>query len=158
MMLIRFAKIEDLPSCHEIDKLCDYYDYGTSNNIFQKTIKSNQLIICIRNGQLVGYIRFGFIWQDELPFVEMVRVIPEQRKVGIGSLLVENLVEHCKTKQYEYLISSTAKSNTRSQTFHEKLGFVNIGEVKLMSDKDPEIFFRLSVTNLSKQVNSSSLL
>lgn len=139
---IKNGELKDIEACHLIDKEDDFFDYGTWDETFKRAVERNQLIVAEIDGQIVGYLRYGFIWDLELPFVEMMRVLPNKRKLGIGRKLMEALIHVAKANEFTELISSTGANNKDSQSFHKKIGFKEIGKLPLIKDDHEEIFFR----------------
>ncbi len=145
-MKIHLAKIEDIEGIIELDKSDDYYDFATSPRILLRAIERGQLLICISEEEkIIGYIRYGFLWDLETPFIEMIRVLPSLRRKGIAELLIQNLVNKLKNEdeKYDNLISALNSTNEISKKFHEKMGFKQIGKIDLEKEGLTELFYRL---------------
>ena len=139
---IEYATLEDVSACHKIDEQDDFYDYGTWEESFKRAVERDELLIAQLGEEIVGYLRFGFIWDLELPFIEMLRVLPKSRKLGVGRKLVQELIRVCEEKEFSGLVSSTGENNKVSIEFHKRLGFKEIGKLQLIENDNEEVFFR----------------
>ena len=85
------------------------------------------------NGRLVGYImcktEYGFSNFKKLGFVKKghvvsVAVLEEQRKKGIGRVLVEEGIAGTKIKKADELYLEVRCSNNEAVRLYEKIGFI----------------------------------
>ena len=85
------------------------------------------------NGRLVGYImcktEYGFSNFKKLGFVKKghvvsVAVLEEQRKKGIGRVLVEEAIAGTKIKKADELYLEVRCSNNEAVRLYEKIGFI----------------------------------
>lgn len=139
---INFANPEDIGEYTKIDK-----DMGfvTAPLVNQKAIEDNRVLVAKQGLELIGYLRYGYIWDEEMPFIQMVRVKVDARGQGVGRKLIEKLIEFLESKKVKYLLSSTDKSNENALKFHQSLGFEIVGELNINTDGIPELFLRKSL-------------
>jgi L-amino acid N-acyltransferase len=84
-------------------------------------------------GSLIGFASYGTFraWPAYKYSVEhSVYVAPGQQGQGVGTLLMERLVESATLQQLHALIGGIDASNASSIAFHQKLGFVHAGTIK----------------------------
>jgi L-amino acid N-acyltransferase len=84
-------------------------------------------------GTLLGFASYGSFrgWPAYKYSVEhSVYVGREQRGRGVGSALMQRLIQSAVEQQVHTLIGGIDASNTDSVAFHEKLGFVHAGTIK----------------------------
>jgi ribosomal protein S18 acetylase RimI-like enzyme len=105
-------------------------------------VEHGRMLVARRDEQIVGYLRYGFFWDGELPYIQMLRVTPSQQRSGIGRRLVAYLEASSSAAGLEWLLSSTEETNYTSTAFHEALGFVRCGTLDINRDGTPEVFFK----------------
>lgn len=142
MSNIRFATKDDIQKIVALDKSDDYYDFYTLPEILQRAIEREQLLVYLEENKITGYIRHGFLWDLELPLIEMIRVLPDKRGTGVATKLIQALIEKLISEDYESIVSSLNSTNTVSINLHEKLGFKEIGKLNLIPEEKEEIFYR----------------
>jgi ribosomal protein S18 acetylase RimI-like enzyme len=131
---ISHATAEDVPGCHAVDASFDL-GFETNDAVFRRAIAQQQLLVCKEGtGQVVGYLRWGYFWDDEVPYIQMIRIIESYRRQGIGRRLVLQVHARVKEQGAHYLLSSTDESNIDSMDFHERLGFEECGVLELPGD------------------------
>lgn len=125
------ATSADIDGCHRVDRSFDL-GFETPDAVFRRALERQQLIVCKdASGQVVGYLRWGYFWDDELPYIQMIRILEPYRRNGIGSRLVHHVEAHVKELGATYLLSSTDESNADSMAFHDRLGFEDCGVLNL---------------------------
>lgn len=72
-------------------------------------------------------------------FIELVRVAPSARRLGVASRLIESV---SRDRRSSKLFTSTNLSNTSMQTLLGSLGWTSAGIVYGLDDDDPELFYR----------------
>ena len=110
----------------------------------KKAITNHKIRVVLEDQKLVGFIWFSI--SESMPFgvdygpygkkyayISYVFVSTEFRAKGIGKALYENLASYCKENKIDELICDVYENNSKSVSFHEKLGFSSF--VKLYSKK-----------------------
>lgn len=95
------------------------------------------VVLAEENSAVVGYAAFDYHFFDRC-FIEHLIVAPEHRRRGIGSRLVEAVLERCESPD---LFTSTNSTNTNMQGLLAGLGFEKCGEVDHLDPGDPEWFY-----------------
>jgi L-amino acid N-acyltransferase len=84
-------------------------------------------------GQLLGFASYGIFraWPAYKYSVEhSVYVHKDHRGKGIGSGLLQELIETAKEHQYHVMVGGIDVTNPTSIALHEKLGFVHAGTIR----------------------------
>jgi ribosomal protein S18 acetylase RimI-like enzyme len=134
-MTIRTVEINDFQWLKENDK-------HISEKTLETKIKNKEILVVEEDGKMVGWLRYGLFW-DNIPFMNMLFLLEEHRKKGIGKKLVKYWENNMKKNGYRNVLTST-QSNEEGQHFYRKMGYTEIGGFKFK--KDPyEIIFQKGV-------------
>lgn len=93
------------------------------------------VLVAEADGVVVGYTTWtGFRGGDRFPgyrqTVELtIHVAGDQHGRGVGRVLLEALVERARTEGIHVLVAAVDADNEGSITFHERLGFVEVGRM-----------------------------
>ncbi|MEP5611761.1 MAG: arsinothricin resistance N-acetyltransferase ArsN1 family B [Cyclobacteriaceae bacterium] len=86
-----------------------------------------------QNQEILGYT-YATQWKPRAAYERTVEttvyVHPEEFGKGVGNQLYKALLEQLKNSGYHAIIGGIALPNEPSISLHEKLGFVNVGELK----------------------------
>ncbi len=136
---ITFASPEDQEGCEQIDKMMGF---ETVSAVHKRAIAEGRTLVARDEGRVIGYLCYGFLWDGELPLIQMIRIAPEVRRRGVGKALIMALEQHLRQQQFSYLLSSTDDTNNNSLRFHQSLGFVACGRLAINEDGTQEIFLK----------------
>jgi GNAT superfamily N-acetyltransferase len=90
------------------------------------------------DGTIVGFVVSGqSFFSNE--FIELVRVLPTARRLGVASYLLETVSRHRRSPK---LFTSTNLSNAAMQAVLGRLGWSSVGIVYGLDDGDPELFYQ----------------
>ena len=120
-MICRRMTKDDIDGVYKIEKI-SFADPWSKESI--RTELKNPLsnyIVCERDGVIVGYLGVWFIIDEA--HITNVAVDPSHRKAGIGSSLIEKLVEDCKKSNIKSITLEVRKSNIIAQNLYRKYGF-----------------------------------
>ena len=165
---VRSAKKEDLQAIleiinFEIANSTTVYDYTARTTETQltwfkrKEEEKMPVIVAEMNGTVVGYGTFGIFrpWEGYLHSIEhSLYVSNDSRGLGIGKLLMSELIRHARTIGYHTMIAGVDASNRDSYEFHKKFGFVEIGvfkEIGYKFDRWLNLIFMQLILNTSNQ-------
>lgn len=128
-----------IKGCSEVDK---QMGFSTKSSVFQEAVKNKRLIIAKVGSRIIGYLRYGYLWEHKLPYVQVIRVIKTFRSKGVGRELLQTAGTILKKLGFPYILSSTDQDNLTSLSFHKRLGFEKIGvlEFPLSFQNQPEVF------------------
>ena len=130
---------EDISGCKFVDI---QMGFTTDDKVFVKSTEDGRLLVAESGNQIIGYIRYGYLWDDEVAVLQMIRVLPEERGKGVGRELVQSVEEVLKKHGVRQLLSSTDESNDNSYKFHKSLGFKECGDLDINGDQLKEVFFK----------------
>ncbi len=105
------------------------------------------------DGRVLGYC-YAHLWKERAAYSKTLETTVYLHKDathrGIGSLMVNHLVDLCREQGYHALIACITEGNEASVRMHEKLGFRQVSEYKEVGRKfgewlgvvDLELLFR----------------
>lgn len=141
-IVIRNVKFEDLRSVSEIIVESwktayrgivadEYLDSLTVDQNYEKIIKDyteNEFIVAERDNEVVGFCRYGFenAYVETFPDVDCelhaLYVKPNCKEVGIGTKIINYVINEFKVKGYKKMILWCFKDNYPARMFYEKMG------------------------------------
>lgn len=130
---IRVAGAEDLGF------LCDH-DAHVSRDELERIVLQGRVLLAEHDGLPVGWLRWGLFW-DQIPFMNLIHVLPQFRDAGIGSDLISSWEERCRSGGSESVMTST-QANERAQHLYRKHGYVDRGCLLLPGEPLEIIFFK----------------
>ena len=129
-IITRFADINDYLWLCEHDKHI--------SEKYLKKIDNKEIYVAEINGKIIGWLGFNLFW-DNIPFMNMIFLLEEFQKMGIGKKLAKHWEEEMKLKGYTNILTST-QTNEEAQHFYRKLGYKEIGGFKYFDDPYEIIF------------------
>jgi ribosomal protein S18 acetylase RimI-like enzyme len=117
-VLFRYGNSGDLKWLIQRDKHVD-------STVLKEKLKKKEIIIIMESGTIIGWLRFGFFW-DEIPFMNMLFIIEEYRRRGIGRNAVLFWESEMAGMGYRFVLTSTL-SHEEAQHFYRKLSYRDIG-------------------------------
>ena len=130
-MEIRYAKPVDI-------ELISKYDEHVSKEELRNVIAMKRIILLFIGGKFEGWLRFNLFW-DNIPFMNLLFILEEQRGKGYGKKLVE-FWEHEMAKQGYKFVMTSSLSDEQGQFFYRKLGYTDRGGL-VLPDEPLEIIF-----------------
>ncbi|MBN2354263.1 MAG: GNAT family N-acetyltransferase [Spirochaetales bacterium] len=129
-MEIRFATAADFGALRRLD-------YRVAPDHLSDKIGRREIIVAFED-DVVGWLRFGLFW-DSIPFMNLLFLLDEFRGKRIGTRLVGFWESEMKKRGFQRVMTST-QSNETAQHFYRKLGYTEIGGMKL-PEEPFELFF-----------------
>ncbi|MEZ4811549.1 MAG: N-acetyltransferase family protein [Allomuricauda sp.] len=141
---IRFAESRDVQSIleivnHEILNSTVLYDYQERSYEqqlawFEKKLQDNMpIIVAEKDNKVIGFGTYGIFrpWDAYRSSVEhSIYVNHQARGMGVGKLIMTELIRLAKEQGYHTMIAGVDGSNKGSYDFHKKFGFQEIGTFK----------------------------
>ncbi len=132
-MNINNIKIEKMTAEHidglvKIENECfskPWTHSGFENELINDTAN---FLVAVYNNIEIGYIGFHIILDEG--YIANIAVLPEFRKCGAASVLLENAVKICREKSLVFLSLEVRKSNEKAISLYSKFGFELVGERK----------------------------
>lgn len=137
-IVVRFANQNDLEACF-------VFDHSDRQDIIENKINMNEIILAERNGEIIGYLKLEYIW-SKLPYLSLILLNSEFRGRGIGTLMLNYLVDFLKMNEYDTLLSSSQVNEAEPQMWHRKKGFEECGILNGINEGGiGEVFFKLDL-------------
>jgi GNAT superfamily N-acetyltransferase len=133
-MIIRYAGNNDYAWLKKHDK-------HINGEILKMKINLREIYIAQENNETIGWLRYN-LFQDEIPFMNMLYLLENYRKKGIGKKLVEHWENEMRNKGYKNVLTSTL-SNENAQHFYRKTGYTEIGGFKYFEEPYEIIFHKI---------------
>jgi len=105
-----------------VEKLC--FTIPWSKNAFIQELKSNKFskyVSAIVDSRVIGYAGMWQIFDEG--HITNIAVHPEFRKTGVGTMLLEKLIEISRKNGIEKLTLEVRESNIAAKTLYFKYGF-----------------------------------
>ncbi len=102
-------------------------------------VSTGRVMVVEVDGGPVGFLRWGLFW-DQVPFMNLLWVLPARRGRGAGTALVHAWEEVQAAGGHELVLTSTM-SDERSQHLYRRLGYVDSG-VLLLPGEPAELILR----------------
>lgn len=128
----RVATTADLPLLRDVD-------LHIAAEVLADVVSLGRVMVAEVAGEGVGFLRWGLFW-DQVPFMNLLWVLPGSRSRGIGTALVDAWEGSCLAAGHEWVLTSTM-SHERSQHFYRRLGYVDTGAL-LLPGEPAELILR----------------
>jgi|TARA_A200000113_G_C8824955_1_gene341789 phosphinothricin acetyltransferase len=145
--MIRKAKETD---AHAIALIYNHYIVHSTTTFEEKEVNGQLILerlnkskkhpwwVYEQEGVVLGYA-FSTKWKPRSAYrftVESsVYVAPKQQQKGIGTLLYSKLINALKKEGFRIILAGISLPNDQSISFHEKLGFQKVGQLKSVGYK-----------------------
>jgi ribosomal protein S18 acetylase RimI-like enzyme len=133
-MIIRYANNNDYLWLFE-------HDNHISETILKNKINNKEIYVVEKNEKIIGWLRYNLFW-DNTPFMNMIYVLEEYQKMGIGKILVKYWEDEMKQNGYNNVLTST-QYNEEAQHFYSKIGYKEIGKFKYLNDPYEILFQKI---------------
>ena len=116
--MIRYAAEKDF-------ELLSKYDKHICETELKNCIKTKRILLIFHNDVFFGWLRYNLFW-DNTPFLNMLYILEDYRKQGLGSLLLEHWENQMQIQGYETLMTSTLVHEDAIH-FYMKYGYQVVG-------------------------------
>jgi ribosomal protein S18 acetylase RimI-like enzyme len=131
-MEISYAQEHDFETLQQLD------GHISSEVLLQKINNEEILIAKNKDGLLLGFLRYNYFW-DSIPFMNMLQIIPSERRKGLGRKLVTFWEVEMEKKGHTLVLTST-QSDEDAQHFYRKLHYKEKGSFVLPNEPLEIIF------------------
>ncbi len=128
----RLASTSDLYFLGEVDR-------HVSPEVLIDVVSAGRVMVVDVNGLPVGFLRWGLFW-DQVPFMNLLWVLPDWRGRGVGTALVDAWEKSQLIAGHNMVLTSTVSAET-SQHLYRRLGYVDSGAL-LLPDEPAELLLR----------------
>jgi ribosomal-protein-alanine N-acetyltransferase len=137
-IIIRKMSYNDLPQVHAIEKKCFSTPWSINAFKYEITYRHAILKVAVLNNQIIGYVCLRTIL--DVTHVSNLAVLPEFRRRGIGSMLLQDALQELKHSGIEtnLVTLEVRESNIAAIRLYEKFGFKIIGRRIGYYQKPPE--------------------
>ncbi len=124
-MLIRDMTADDLDEVYELETAC--FSHPWTKNMFagELTQTTTTYMVAEKDGKIVGYM--GMYQALDEGNVTNIAVLPEYRRLGIASALLNSFINLCIDKKLCFLTLEVRKSNIGAISLYKKFGFTEVG-------------------------------
>lgn len=136
--MVRIATVRDAEQLSVLNDEFNGKDETTIDNIRNSIINNKQEVVIVadENGVLVGFVcvqlKKSFCYNEYMPEIMEVYVVPAYRKKGIASEMISFAENYCTQNyplhKYELL---TGKKNIVAQSVYGKLGYIDDDKLHL---------------------------
>ncbi len=125
---VRSARPSDAESISLIEKSC--FSHPWSRNLIELEIENSSAVFLVAedNGMLLGYVSGQHV-ADEF-YVSNLAVREECRGLGIGTMLMGQLIDIARERGCAFITLEVRVSNQKARSLYESLGFHALGERK----------------------------
>ncbi|MGQ9470002.1 MAG: ribosomal protein S18-alanine N-acetyltransferase [Nitrososphaerales archaeon] len=123
-LMLRRCKEKDLNQVLKIERICFKHPYDYSTFLYFLMREPDGFYVAEENGRIIGYVISSVISGKGI--IISIAVIPEFRRKGIGSKLMEESLNFL-SKKVDYVELQVRISNIEAISFYKKLGFKEIG-------------------------------
>lgn len=139
---VRFARPTDLDDCIALDHPT------MPAEVIERKIAQREIIVAEKAGRLVGYLCLEYLW-SLVPYIALIWVVEDQRRQGIGKVMLHYLENVLREQGHTALYSSSQANEPEPQAWHRHVGFQECGFIAgINAGGVGEIFFR---KNLNRQ-------
>lgn len=114
-------------------------DSHVSPDHLAELVDAGRVMLVEVDGDVVGFLRWGLFW-DQVPFMNMLWVLPDRRGQGVGTALVDAWEKVQLGAGHDLVLTSTM-SDERSQHLYRRLGYVDSGAL-LLPGEPAELILR----------------
>jgi len=143
---IRHAKPTDLPHVCEIERLSFEHPYPPSYIHALASLSPDTFLVAEKDGQLVGYAA-ALLEGRGLGHIFSIAVLRKHRRKGVGTNLVNRMIEILKKHGASSIRLEVRRKNRRAQKLYEKLGFKKAYKVKGYYEDGEDCIVMIKTTN-----------
>jgi ribosomal protein S18 acetylase RimI-like enzyme len=132
---IRQGAIEDFEALVAFDDVAKSSEQRRCQ--IENGLRDSEISVALVDGTPKGYALINYRFFGH-PFVELLYVASEWRRIGIGSALIEHIQKHANGPK---LFTSTNQSNEPMRALLHRLGFEESGIIHNLDPGDPELVF-----------------
>ena len=125
MIEVYKMSLTDLESIKEI-LVSDFDDFWNYSILKDELSNANSYYLVAKlDNEILGFAGIKYVLNDA--DIMNIVVKKSKRKLGIGSLLLKNIIELCKNLNISTLFLEVNEKNTPAISLYKKFGFKNVG-------------------------------
>jgi GNAT superfamily N-acetyltransferase len=107
----------------------------------RRCVSMGEYLIATQNGDPAGFLRFSWFW-GAIPYMNLIYVLPEKRRSGVGSALLESWERSMIGQGANLLMTSSMSDEPEPPSWYRRRGFKESGKLTFGElQPTPEIFF-----------------
>ena len=127
-MTVSTMQREDVKAIALLEKEC-FASPWTEETLYEELVNPTAVFLVAKEeDRVIGYIGSNNILGEV--FITNVAVLPDYRRKGVGSALLDGLIDICRENGALYLTLEVRKSNISAINLYEKKGFSSVGHRK----------------------------
>lgn len=134
-MKIQRMTPQHLDGALKIENECFSHPWTRENLENELNNPTSVFFTALENDEVIGYI--GMSTVNDEGYIFNVAVTGSQRKKGIGSALIGEIVTYCKKNNFAFVTLEVRQSNQKAISLYSHFGFIKVGERKSYY-RDPE--------------------
>ena len=119
---------EHIPDIEALEAACFSVPFSREMLLSQLASERHVLLVAEEGGKAVGYV--GMMHVLDEGHVTILAVSPLCRRRGLGTKLMEALIERARELKLSFVTLEVRVSNTVARSLYGKLGFVDVGRRK----------------------------
>ncbi|MGP3712837.1 GNAT family N-acetyltransferase [Brucella sp. RRSP16] len=104
------------------------HDLHVSAHWVKRCLSAGEYIIALADAEPAGFLRYSWFW-GVIPYMDMIWVIPQYRRRGIGGSLFQHWESAMREQQATQLMTSSVADEKEPQQFHRSNGFREAGAI-----------------------------
>jgi ribosomal-protein-alanine N-acetyltransferase len=142
---IRPARREDLQEVLRVEYKCFKDPYPMDLLIHLQETNPLSFLVAEVGGSVIGYIIGTVRWMN-VGHVLAIGVDPQHRRKGVGTTLMERLIDYFRKRGVSKVRLEARESNWEARKFYSSLGFSEVGKVPYYySDGETAILFEREI-------------
>ena len=134
-MKIQKMTKQHLDGVLKIENECFSHPWTRENLENELNNPTSVFYAALENDEVIGYIGMSTVIDEG--YIFNVAVTGSQRKKGIGSALIGEIVTYCKKNGFMFVTLEVRQSNQKAISLYSHFGFIKVGERKSYY-RDPE--------------------
>ena len=134
-MKIQRMTPQHLDGALKIENECFSHPWTRENLENELNNPTSVFYAALENDGVIGYIGMSTVIDEG--YIFNVAVTESQRKKGIGSALISEIVTYCKKNGFMFVTLEVRQSNQKAISLYSHFGFIKVGERKSYY-RDPE--------------------
>ena len=126
---------QHLDGALKIENECFSHPWTRENLENELNNPTSVFYAALENDGVIGYIGMSTVIDEG--YIFNVAVTESQRKKGIGSALISEIVTYCKKNGFMFVTLEVRQSNQKAISLYSHFGFIKVGERKSYY-RDPE--------------------
>ena len=114
------------------------------NDYINKLILESEILVAkeIENNKLIGVAAY-YCTPNKFDYAFLSFIAVNSKYKGVGSLLIQEMIEYCKYKNMKGIETQTWESNERSLSLFKKFDFVETDRISNRSNTERSILLKL---------------